>query len=119
MANMGEHNKQVVIAGKVVRRYNIITTKLYVYDVYEKTAGVTGEHSTITTIDGIWYGRVGTRRLTPELDSLPTYTVERSNAVHGFLQQQYDEAYALIHQAFPESISGRHDIGDIEVVWND
>ena len=57
---------------------------------------VIGTHSTITTINGKWYGRLGTRMLTPELADLPAGTDYRVNMVNGFRLNQENIAYSLI-----------------------
>lgn len=87
--------------GMVVHRYGIIGTRSVVYAVYEPSA-VCGKHSTITHQFGQWYGRVGTRPLTPELDALKAMSQERFDSVGAFHEAQYQEAYKVIESTFPE-----------------
>lgn len=56
-------NQDVMVGDKVVRRYNIIGTRVWIHDVYEPTGPLMNEqaHSTITTINGRRYGKIGTR----------------------------------------------------------
>lgn len=93
-------NKQ--IEGKIVTRYNILGTREIVYAAYEPS-DIRGKHSTIETFDGFpgWYGRIGTRALTPELDALPALTAERWNEVKNYFADQAVEAQDLILKAFP------------------
>jgi hypothetical protein len=98
----------------VVRRYRVHPGKLHVIDVYEPYMRDTpeGSHSTITTIDGQWHGRVGTARLPAELDALPVGAA-RFAAVDAHYRQQYALAYRLIRRAFPE-VQGKEDMGEVE-----
>jgi hypothetical protein len=108
-----------------IHRYNIIGTNLWVYDVYEPTAapriGNGFGHSTFTSNNMFseskhaWFGKLGTRRLTPELDALPAMSAARSEAVQKFHNDQYDEAYRLIMEAFPEAAKGHRSMGSIEI----
>lgn len=99
---------------QIVRKSRIIGTRIDVYVVWEPSA-LTGQHSSLTTIDGKWYGRVGTRPLPAALDALPAMSDERYNAVKRFHEEQYQEAYALIIATHPEAFYGRPDMGEIVV----
>lgn len=115
---MGTEQRQA--NGLTVEKYNIIGTHLWVYGAWERTSALGSRyegHSTIQSAnDGGWLGRVGTRRLTPELDALAPYSQERFDAVCAFYDAQYAEAYAAIVAAFPEAAEGRRDAGEITYV---
>ena len=101
---------------KWIRRIEIIGSTETVFEVYEPTTGVmAGDHSSITRIGDQWYGRLGTRRLTPELAALPAMSDERIAAVDAFHAEQYEEAYRLICSIFPEARTGRRSMGEISV----
>lgn len=103
------------IGDKVVKKYSVAATDLLVYDAWEPSA-IMGRHSTITTIEGRWYGRVGTRYLTPDVEALPPGD-ERSRVVGKWHEDQYEEAYRLIIQAFPEATAGKRSMGEITLRW--
>ncbi|MGE5571096.1 MAG: hypothetical protein ACM3S5_18835 [Rhodospirillales bacterium] len=117
-----------VVAGCLVRRFNICTTRTWVYAVYEPTelAGHDDDaHSTVTTFEGHvgrlsdgrstnWWGRLGTRGLPSDINALPVGEA-RSNAVAAYHDKQYALAYRLILAAFPEAADGRRDMGEIEI----
>lgn len=84
--------------GKVVMRYGIIGTETVVYEAWEDYDG----HSTYRTEGERKLGRVGTRRLTDELEALPKMSRERSERVRDWHDDQYQEAYDAIFAAFPE-----------------
>ena len=67
-------------------------------------------HSTITTIDGVWFGRIGTRRFAC---NLPAGSDERHTAVMAEYEEQYLEAYNAIADVFPLAC-GREDMGEVE-----
>lgn len=109
-------SEQRTANGMIVQKVAIIGTSIRDYSAWELTSPVGASmfgHSNITTIDGAWYGRVGTRRLTAELDALPAYTSERSAAVQCFHAAQYAEAYCAIVAAFPETKDGSRSSGVI------
>lgn len=105
---------RTLTTGEVIQKTRIIGMNLDVYSAWEPTED--HAHSTITTFEdyGPWYGRVATRRLTPELDALPAMSRERSEAVGRWHEAQYEEAYALILAAFPEAANGRRSSGHID-----
>ena len=100
---------------KRVERTRIIGTNAVAFSVWEPTSGPMGEHSTKTTFDEVWHGRVGTRRLTKELDAMKPGSVERINAVQAFQNAQYEEAYADIIAAHPEAAGGYRSMGEITI----
>lgn len=101
---------------KVVNKYNIAGSNLIVYNAWEPS-GIFGPHSTITMIEGKWYGRIGTRRLSPDIEKLQAGSKERIEAVGKAFESQYEEAYKLIEGLYPESANGRHTMGEIEKYW--
>lgn len=109
--------KVIVHEGKrfAVRRGRIIGTKHLIYDVFEPTKlGVhdgTGHSSITSNIDigdtvhtGFW-GQLGMRDLTPEIDALPV-DEKRFTACRKFREEQYRLAHKLIMQVFPEAKMG-------------
>ena len=94
--DMGNHT--------VAHRYGICTTSIVAYDIWEPSA-LMGKHSTITTIDGKWYGSLPTRYLPQEIDALPAGSDERIaavDAVHAELERQ---AETLVKAAFPQDFA--------------
>ncbi len=111
-----EHVSEYKYLGdKAVHKYNIIGTNLIVYNAWEPSS-ITGKHSTITFIDSKCYGQIGTRRMPPEIDVLPAGSEERIKAVRRNYEEQYQEAYRIIIEAFPEASAGTRDMSDIEVL---
>ena len=108
------------IGDKVVRKYSVGATDLIVYEAWEPSARSRRlepvNHSTITTIEGQWYGRIGTRYLPPEIEALPRGD-ERYRAVGKWHEDQYEESYRLIIQAFPEAGAGKRSMGEITLHW--
>jgi hypothetical protein len=109
-------NEQKKVGDKIVDKFSVGGTNIIVYNAWEPS-GVFGEHSTITTFDGEWYGRIGTKRLSPEVEKLPAGSKERIDAVGKAFEEQYEEAYRLIEEAYPESANGKHTMGEIEKYW--
>ncbi len=92
------------------RRFQIIGTDLEIIQAWEPVAG----HSEITTIDGGRYGRIGTRRITAALDSMPRGDA-RIAAVGAFYEAQNQEAYQIIEATHADASTGRHRHGEIEI----
>jgi len=112
-----ENETRSLEGGVVVKRYNIITTDLWCYRAYEPSS-IMGAHSTITTIDGKWYGEIGSRRLPGWMDAMPSGD-ERSRVVGEYIEANYEQEYALIVRAFPEAANGRRSMGEISIYAND
>lgn len=78
-----------------VERYNIVTTHIWVYGALEPTVfldPVRG-HSSITHLDDRgWMGTVGTGRLPPELEALPSGSWKRHEAVKAWRGAEYARA---------------------------
>lgn len=102
--------------GFVIQRTPIIGTTCVIFSVWEK-GQITGTHSTITTINGEWYGRVGTERLPADLDALPAYSNERAAAVRAWQLRRYERAYDIIaHSEYGhEAMNGRYSMGQVEI----
>ena len=108
------------IGSRIVRKTQIAGGGNWTsFSVWEPTSvGGSGghSHSTITTIDGKWYGRLGTQALPAELDALPALTNERIDAVQAHYDRLYLEAYTLIETAFPSAAAGRQSMGEIDII---
>lgn len=110
--------------GVLVKETRIIGTDTKVYEAWEpddggRTADSTLSlfgHSTITSIDGQWYGTIGSRRLPQAMDDfLPKRSQLRSDRVACWQQNQYNEAYTYIETAYPEAKNGRYSMGSIRM----
>lgn len=97
----------------IVARIPIIGTKTIVFNAYEPTNMSRHEHSTITTINGKWYGTIGSRTLPKDLDALKPMSDERSRKVGVFHEKNYQEAYKQIIKAFPEAKGGHPSMGEL------
>lgn len=97
-------SKNVVVleSGKIVERFQVLTTGIVVYKVWEQTEFPYG-HSTITRLDGIggWLGQVTSRRVPADIDSLPAMTDERISAVRAWMAENEKESVDAIFEAFP------------------
>lgn len=109
--------------GKFAHRYNICTTPFWIYEAWERIPSVMDNHSSVTSIrreDGEflgWAGQIGTRPLPPEINAIPVGE-ERFAACNAYRQAQYEEAHALICQAFPEAAHGTKDGDRIQVIFD-
>lgn len=90
--------------GKIVHRFAILTTSLVHYDVWEPSK-MMGAHSTITVINGSWYGSVTSRPLPAELDALTPGSEGRIKAVTAWQDANYALAEALIKATFPQDFA--------------
>ena len=90
-----------------VQRYNIIGSDQMIFAAYTH-APLFGAYSTTASgPDGKSVGQIGSERLTPELDALPAFSDERSQAVQAFHRANCAAAHRFILQAFPEAGAGR------------
>jgi len=97
--------KRTTADGKVLQFFRIHPGDgYYVADAWEPTSGPMGGHSTITTFDGVWYGQIGTRRLPADLDALPAYSDERSQAVRAWMAEEDAEARNLLREHLADVI---------------
>ena len=103
----------------VVQRYRIIGTRLWVYNAWEPLTreGWSTSHSLQHAFNDAAghrreYGRVGTcRNLPPEIEALPAWAPHRALAVGVWYEAQFQRAYALIVEAFPEAAGPGADEG--------
>jgi len=110
--------------GTAIRPTNIIGTNHWVVSAWTPRATdengrciTNRDFSTITTIDGRPYGRIGTECLPAELDALPALSAERSAAVKAWRENIYRAAYLLIgvNLNIPAAARNiREDMGEIE-----
>lgn len=111
----GEDSQQYV-----VHAYRLLGTETWVIAAYEKTDGYAStKHSSVTSFDGSnsTYGRITSRRITPEIDALPVGEA-RFQACAGFRETSKAFAYSLIWGVYPSLlIDGtlRFEDGDIEI----
>ena len=108
-----------------IRKINILGTNTYIFSAWEPTTlkgtnhtPIIPSHSTITTINGQWYGRIGTREITPELNSIPV-GLERFEKMKEYREGQYNEAYQAILTEYPElkNQNIKYDMGEIEIAY--
>lgn len=101
--------------GRIAQRTNIIGTRLWVYKVWEHSSVLDGGHSTITSFGRDWYGRIGTRRITQEINAIAVGPV-RFKACDEWRREQARQAEALIHEAFAETRGHKaNTYGEIEI----
>lgn len=64
----------------------------------------TYDHSSVTTFDGRWYGRIGSRRLPADVEALPGFGrpghEKRREAVRRWFQDQCDTAARAVYDTF-------------------
>lgn len=107
-------NDERMVGEILVTRVRIAGTRCLVYSAWEPSPPDT-YHATITHKGAARYGRVGTRGIPAELDTLP-YGDERARRVRAWYDAGYARAYPLILAAFPEAALGeRRGMGEIEV----
>ena len=93
----------------IIQKTRIIGTHTVVYSAWERDVG--RNHSTITFIDGVQYGRMGTTRLE---SSFAAGTDERIADVRAQREALYQAAYAAILGQFP-NLKGVPERGEIRV----
>ena len=103
-------------AGIVVRRSRILSTPFVVYQAWEPRTS-SASHSTISTIDGKWYGAIATRCDDSSYRHLAGGSPERIAAVERHYAANYAAAHAAIIAAFPEAAEGKRTGGDIEICF--
>ena len=91
--------------GMVAHRYGILCTSTIAYEVWEPSQ-CGGLHTTITTIDGKWYGSLTSRPLPPEIEAMPGWKpgywpTDRIVAVDAYLDDLEQQAEAIIKSVFP------------------
>jgi len=61
-------------------------------------------HGSVASVDGNWYGCIGTRSLPEEMDALNPFSDQGKCAVRSFIDGQYEESYALINAQYYDLI---------------
>lgn len=90
--------------GVIVSRYSLVSTSYVDYEVWEPSQPMHA-HSTITTIDGRWYGSLPTRPLPAAIEALCPGSQERQRAVRDFHDEIDAQAAALIRATFPHDFA--------------
>jgi hypothetical protein len=112
-----------------IRKTNICTTDVWIFDAWEPSRLNDAEvgHSTIMSdsdfedrgkkqVGNTWWGRIGTKRLPAEFDALPPMSDARYDVVHSWQADEYTRAENLIKLAFPEACDGKSTgMGQIEI----
>lgn len=96
------HTHVYLPCGALVERVTKLLSggRCHAYRAYRPTDGpMSSEYSSLKTFGGVWYGEVGSRRISAEADALRGE--ERFRACKVEFEKSYEEAYALILQAFP------------------
>lgn len=107
-------NKKVQMPkyGVMVERYNILSTKLFVHRVWVKlpagTSMMDSNYSSFQRVDGVLYGDYNTYFNADMFSFLAVGSEERSDAIHNYFEQRYNESYALICAAFGEYCDSRN-----------
>ena len=100
--------------GTFVEKCRIIGTNEWVYRAARETSGGSFQgYSSFGRTCGLLVGYVGTELLPADLDALPAYSTERREAVDKWHCERYEDAYAAIHKAFPETRAGRRSMGQV------
>jgi hypothetical protein len=102
--------------GIIVKRTRILSTQCVAYSAWER-GDILGAHQTITTIDGVWYGTLHSRRDDSSYAHLRGGSDERIAAVRAAYAANDAESYAAIVLVFPEAVDGKRSDGDIEVYY--
>jgi hypothetical protein len=100
----------------VVRRTQIIGSNLEVFEVWERTYD--DRYSTITFINGLRYGLIGTRCPPINIVNMPAYSEERRAAFAAWQGMEFNRAYKLIFREWPElehDPTAKFDAGEIRV----
>ena len=115
MATTTTNPDEVMAGGILVRRSRLIGTNTLMFHGWAPINGVfDSPYSTITHDHDRWWGRLGTERDLPtELEALPSRSHERWERVTAWHEENYQRAYQVIEQAFPQAAAGHHSMGDI------
>lgn len=98
-----------------IKKTKIIGTNITVFSAWEDCPSIFYGHSTITHEDGQWWGRIGTAMLPDALEKLPAFSNERIDKVSNWHEEEYQRAYSLILESFPEAQGGKKFMGEIEI----
>jgi len=102
-----------------IDRTRIIGTDTVVFSAWEPSRGTMSpnawSHSIISTLGGdSFLGQVGSRHLPIQLSTLPAMSAERSAAVRAYHAAEYQRAYSLIRDKYPDiPPDAREDMGSI------
>lgn len=99
-----------------VTKTRILGTQLDVYTAWEPSI-IAGNHSTITFFEDKCYGKIGTNPDKTLYEKYPPGTQERFDMVNKAYEEQYNRAYELIYQEYPQlkTIPHKKFMGEIEV----
>jgi len=97
-----------------VQRTKILTTNFEIFSAWEPST-IAGEHRTITFFDGKCFGQIGSNPDPKIYNHLPVGE-ERFQAVRTAYEQQYNRAYDLIYEQFPELLNIDHKKESGEIV---
>lgn len=96
----------------IIRDYVVLGTDVRVVQAWEPMNG----HRQITTINGEWYGRIGTSPLPIEIQNMRSFSPERNAAVCAWHEAERQRAYDAIEAHNPELVGqGRREYGEIEI----
>lgn len=117
--NYSECSQKVFVSrdGKnyMIKRYQVSPCNWIAYTVYQQTdvnAASVCKFTTITSENEVWYGRLGTA----DFDCDLRVGDERSKLFKEHQEKQYNLAYSLIREFFPETqVYGKEDSGEIEI----
>ena len=98
----------------IVHAVRIIGTPTIVFSAYRYRHNY-GDHSTIQSFNGRFYGRVGTQRIPAEIEAMAPGSDERIAAVRAWHEAEYAIAYDAIVAQFPSAGEGRRSMGEISV----
>ena len=99
-----------------IQRTKSIGTKLVMFSAWKLANQSYTEpgYSTITTINGLLYGQIGTE-YTPRHVLVHRNTPEWFAAYDGWRKSTYNEAYNVIVAEHEEAKPGKRDMGQIEI----
>lgn len=107
------------LATIIVRRLRILTTNLVVFTAWQRCDSLFDagqKFSTITEIDGDYFGRLGTERLPAELEALAPRSAERWDRVTAWQHERYEASHQAILAAEPDARDGwRSSMGEITI----
>ncbi len=97
-----DHRKIIFRDDRMFTKVRIVGTDVVVFSVYEPST-MFGPHGTFTHEGDDCWGRIGTRRPSKEVLAMPVCADERVTAVKAHYAAEYERAYPLIVEVFPEA----------------
>jgi hypothetical protein len=85
-----------------IRRTRILMTDWVIFSAWMPNHAIHGTAGTITTIDGVWHGKIGTDPDGTLFRHLKPCSLERLEAAKAAYKARFDLAEKLIRQAYPE-----------------